>query len=183
MAFAVARSRDEAHLYLDLHPCDGCGSLETTWDNAVAVIDGEMADRYTGTCGGCGKKREFWFGLPEREIIPQEYPTFGGPEPSQLLDAGQWRWVADIIAGDLPEDDPHEARRSLAVARAAVDEVVKFIPPGEDAVPDEAFWSEQGREVYEAEPARFTLDRLLAARTAYGEQAEGYPEEKAAERD
>ena len=35
MPFTVARSRDEAHLYLDLHPCDECGSVDTTWDSAL----------------------------------------------------------------------------------------------------------------------------------------------------
>jgi len=178
MPFAVARTRDEAHLYLDLHPC-ACGSVETTWDSALVVADGEPANRYAGTCAGCGTGREFWFGLPEREVMPADYPTFGGPEPSQLLDPGQWRWVADLTARDVPEDDPAEARRSLAVARAAVEEVVKFIPPGVDQVPGKAFWTEQGRQAYEAEPSRFTLDRLLAARTGYREQAKRYPVEKA----
>jgi hypothetical protein len=183
MAFAVARSRDEAHLYLDLHPCDHCGSLETTWENAVAVADGVPVNRYAGTCSGCGASRVFWFGLPEREIIPAGYPTFGGPEPSQLLDAGQWRWVADLTGADVPDDDPAEARRCLAIATAAVEEVVKFIPPGGEEVPERAFWSEQGRQVHEAEPSRFTLDRLLAARTAYRERAEGHPGGRASERD
>jgi hypothetical protein len=183
MPFAVARTRDEAHLYLDLHPCDDCGSVDTTWDSALAVADGELAGRYTGTCGGCGKRREFWFGLPEREVLPERFPTFGGPEPSQLLDAGEWQWVADLTAGNVPADDPAEARRSLAIAEAAVEEIVKFIAPGHDEVPERAFWSEQGRRVRDAEPSRFTLDRLLAARTAYRERANGYPAEKASEHD
>jgi hypothetical protein len=183
MPFAVARSRDEAHLYLDLHPCDECGSVDTTWDSALVLVDGELANRYAGTCAGCGTKREFWFGLPAREMMPVGFPTFGGPEPSQLLDAGQWRWVADLTSGELPAGDLDEARRSLAIAGAAVEEVVKFIPPGEDEVPQRAFWSEQGRQAYDAEPSRFTLDRLLAARTAYREQAERYPGEMASERD
>ena len=183
MPFMVARSRDEAHLYLDLHPCDEYGSADTTWDSALVVVDGEMANRYAGTCGGCGTNRQFWFGLPERETMPEGFPTFGGPEPSQLLDAGQWRWVADLTSGELPAGDPDEARRSLAIAAAAVEEVVKFIPSGEDEVPQRAFWSEQGRQAYEAEPSRFTLTRRPAARTAYRDQAEEYPGEKASERD
>jgi hypothetical protein len=183
MAFAVARSRDEAHLYLDLHPCEDCGSADTTWHNAIAVAGGELANRYAGTCAGCGRAREFWFGLPGREVVPEGYPTFGGPEPSQLIDAGQWRWVADLTSGDVPEDDPREARRSLAIAGAAVEEVVKFVPPGETEVPERAFWSELGRRTRDADPSRFTLDRLLAARTAYRERAEDHPEEKASERD
>jgi hypothetical protein len=183
MPYAIARTRDEAHLFLDLHPCDECGSVDTIWDSALVLAEGELANRYTGTCAGCGTGREFWFGLPEREVLPAGYPTFGGPEPSQLLDAGQWRWVAELTGGDLPEDDPAEARRSLSIARAAVEEVMKFIPPGGDTVPAGAFWSEQGRQAYEAEPSRFTLDRLLAARIHYREQAKRLPEEKASERD
>ncbi|MDN3351284.1 hypothetical protein [Actinomadura sp. DC4] len=183
MPFTTARTRDEAHLYLDLHPCDECGSVDTTWESALVPADGELANRYAGTCGGCGVRREFWFGLPERGVVPAEYPAFGGPEPSALLDAGQWRWVADLTAGNVPEDDPAEARRSLAIARAAVEEVLKFVPPGADAVPGEAFWSEQGRQVYDASPSRFALEELLAARTGYREQAKRYPAEKASKRE
>ncbi len=175
MPFAVARSRDEAHLYLDLHPCDECGSAETAWDSALAVGDGELASRYSGICSACGARREFWFGLPEREVMPVEYPTFGGPEPSQLLDAGQWRLVADLTSGSVPDDDLAEARRSLAIAAAAIGEVLKFVPPGADQVPDEGFWSAPGRQARDEDPARFTRERLQTARTAYRERAEALP--------
>ena len=33
MAFAVARTRDEAHLYLELQPCPDCGSIEAPWEH------------------------------------------------------------------------------------------------------------------------------------------------------
>lgn len=169
MPFPVARSRDEAHLYLDLHPCEECGSAETTWDSGVVVVDGEPATRYSGTCEGCGTRREHVFGLPDREVMPAGFPTFGGDEPSQLLDAGEWLWVADLTAGNVPADDPGEARNALAIAAAAVGEVVKFVAPGENEVPDAAFWSARGRRMYEAEPARFMLDRLLVVRDSYRE--------------
>jgi hypothetical protein len=55
----------------------------------------------------------------------------------------------------------------LAIARAAVEEVVKFIQPGQDAVPDDAFWTEDGRRVRDTEPGRFRLERLLVVRDAY----------------
>ncbi|MFC5834256.1 hypothetical protein [Nonomuraea insulae] len=166
MTFAVARTRDEAHLYLDLHPCP-CGSVDTTWRSGLVSADGGPANRYSGTCGGCGAEREYVFGLPERPVMPSGYPTFGGEEPSQLLDAGEWLWVADLTAGNVPVDDEAEARRTLAVATAAVEEVVKFIPPGADAVPDDGFWSRRGQEVRTAEPGRFELDRLLIVRDTY----------------
>jgi hypothetical protein len=103
--------------------------------------------------------------------MPAGYPTFGGTEPSELLDAGEWLWVADLTAGNVPADDRAEAHRSLSVATAAVEEVVKFIPPGADEVPGDAFWSQRGREVRAAEPGRFQLDRLLVVRDTYRDLA------------
>ncbi|MEV0167667.1 hypothetical protein [Nonomuraea fuscirosea] len=170
MTFAVARTRDEAHLYLDLHPC-ACGSVDTTWESGLVGAEGGPANRYSGVCGECGRDREFVFGLPERPVMPAGYPTFGGQERSQLLDAGEWMWVADLTAGNVPVDDEAEARRTLSVAAAAVAEVVKFIPPGAEAVPDDGFWSPRGREVRAAEPGRFRLDRLLIVRDSYRDLA------------
>ncbi|WP_433351795.1 hypothetical protein ACQP25_02295 [Microtetraspora malaysiensis] len=167
MTFAVARTRDEAHLYLDLHPCKQCGSVETTWDRGLSSVDGALVDRYAGACEDCGAEREFLFGLPERPVASAGYPTFGGPEPSQLLDAGEWMWVADLTAGNVPVDDRAEARRTLSIAAAAVEEIVKFIPAGEEEVPDDGFWSARGQQVRAAEPGRFQLDRLLIVRDTY----------------
>jgi hypothetical protein len=169
MPFPVARTRDEAHLYLDLHPC-ACGSAETMWDNGLVIVEGELASCYEGACQECGAEREYLFGLPEREVMPKGFPTFGGPEPSQLLDAGEWLWVSDRTASHVP---PGEEREALAIARAAVEEVIKFIPPGEETVPDDGFWSERGIAVREAEPGRFQLDRLLVVRNTYRDLAAG----------
>ncbi|MEV0993373.1 hypothetical protein [Nonomuraea sp. NPDC050202] len=166
----VARTRDEALVYLDLNPCE-CGSVETEWDSGVVSIGGALVKCYSGVCEGCGSDREYLFSLPRREVMPSGWPTFGGPEPSQLLDAGEWLWLADFTAGNVPED-PESARRVLSMARAAVEEVLKFIPEGQDDVPAEAFWSARGREVREAEPPRFRRDRLLVVRDTYHELAD-----------
>ncbi|GAA2700379.1 hypothetical protein [Nonomuraea recticatena] len=166
MPFAVARTRDETHLYLDLQPC-ACGSVETTWDTALVMVDGELISRYHGSCADCGRGREFLFGLPEEQTMFGAFPRFGSQEPSQLLDAGEWLWVADMVASNVPIDDEAVARHALTIAAAAVDEVVKFVPPGQDHVPDQAFWSARGRGVRAAEPGRFALDRLLVVRDAY----------------
>lgn len=171
MPFAVARTRDEAHLYLELNPCEDCGSITTEWEHGLTEVDGELAISYAGVCSGCGAEREYLFGLPEREVAAGSFPTFGGPEPSELLDAGQWLRVADVAAGDVPTDDPAEARRVLAIAQAAVEEVIKFIPAGSDAVPDDAFWTDEGRRLRDAEPGRFRLERLLVVRDTYRELA------------
>lgn len=166
MVFFVARTRDEAHLFLDLHPCETCGSVDMTWQNALTNTTGELLSRYWGTCPGCATEREFLFALPEREVIPEGYPTFGGEEPSQLLDAGEWLWVAELTASNVPPDDSGQA---LAIAIASIEEAVKFIPPGEDEVPEAAFWSDRGRRVRDADPARFRRDRLIVVRDTYRE--------------
>ena len=167
MSFPVARSRDEAHLYLDLHPCV-CGSVETTWDSGLVNVTGGPTSRYEGNCEACGAEREYLFRLPAREVISLDFPMFGSTEPSQLLDAGEWLWVADLTAGHMPEGGEREA---LSIARAAVEEVIKFIPPGQDSVPDDAFWTDRGRAVHAAEPGRFGLDRLLIIRNTYRDLA------------
>ncbi|TYB64372.1 hypothetical protein FXF51_21910 [Nonomuraea sp. PA05] len=166
----VARTRDEALVYLDLNPCE-CGSVETDWDSGVVSLGGSLVKRYSGICEGCETEREHHFSLPRRETIPTGWPAFGGPEASQLLDAGEWMWLADFTAGNVPED-PVSARRTLSMARAAMDEVLKFIPEGQDDVPAEAFWSARGREVRDAEPPRFRRDRLLVVRDTYRDLAE-----------
>jgi hypothetical protein len=171
MAFAVARTRDEAHLYLDLHPCKTCGSVETDWSTGLTTVEGELVNRYAGVCGECEEPREYLFGLPDHPVTPQGYPTFGGDEPSQLLDAGEWLWVADLTAGNVPTHDSDEAHHALAVAAAAIEEIVKFIPSGQDEAPADAFWSERGREMRAAEPGRFQLDRLMIVRDTYRDLA------------
>lgn len=129
MAFAVARTRDEAQLYLELHPCPDCGSIDAPWEQALIEVDGELTSSYAAICPGCNAHREYLFGLPVRETPVRGWPTFGGPEPSEVLDAGQWLDVADSAASEVPAD-PGEAGKVLAVARAAVDEVIKFVPAG-----------------------------------------------------
>src|SRR5947208_607578 len=170
MPFAVARTRDEAHLYLDLHPCEDCGSVDTAWDSALVDVGGELANRYAGTCARCGRQREYLFGLPERETVPVGFPTFGGPEPSQLVDAGQWLWVADLSAEGAAED-PEEARGTLAIAIAALEEILKFMGAGAERVPERAFWSETGRRVRDQDPARFIRARLVEQREELSRRA------------
>ena len=104
--------------------------------------------------------------IPRPFAPPGDENNSTGPEPSELLDAGQWMQVADRAATAVPTK-PVEAGRVLAVAQAAVDEVIKFVPAGQDAVPEDEFWTPEGRAVRDAEPGRFRLDRLLVVRDTY----------------
>jgi hypothetical protein len=175
MVLPVSRTSAEAHLYMDLHGCScGRGGFDRG-SEVVALDDGDLARRYTGACAGCGTPREFVFRLPtEATMPPAGRVSFGGDEPSQLIDPGEWLSIADGYAAQAPADPagltPEQVRRGRAAldrAAAALDEVLKFVPEGADAVPADAFFSDRGREAFAGEPGRFRRDRLAAVRDAY----------------
>ncbi|MFV2012624.1 MULTISPECIES: hypothetical protein [unclassified Micromonospora] len=187
----AARSSAEARLYVELRSCD-CG--ETQFEpqvEVVALTDGDLATRYHRSCAGCATAREFLFRLPAEPVRPPAGAAFsyGGPEPSQLIDPGEWLAVADRYAALVPADfatagpavagpaaadpvtlDPAQRRRATAAlsrAIAALDEVLKFIPADVDEVPADAITSDTGRRMRRREPGRFRRDRLTALRDTY----------------
>jgi hypothetical protein len=168
MVLPVVRSRDEAHLYMDLHPCDRCGGVETGWDSALTSDEGEPARRYHGVCAGCQTSREFVFRLPEQPAVSglDDLVFFGGSEPSQLLDAGEWALVASmgIYDGSAPltgvAGEDAQRKQSFALGIAAFGEMLKFIPDGMDEVPDSAFWTPRGRAERDRYPVQFKRERL-----------------------
>src|SRR5436190_53730 len=129
----LARTGDEAQLFLDLRPCERCGSQDMRWESALVFIGGRAARNYFATCPACGPDRKFtvWAADPRsRPARPAAGVVFGGAEPSELLDAGEWLWVADLTASRVPVNDSRAAWRQLAIATAAMEEILKFIPPG-----------------------------------------------------
>ncbi|MGW0363539.1 hypothetical protein [Streptomyces sp. NPDC002990] len=59
-----------------------------------------------------------------------------------------------------PESEHHKHRGAMAYAVAAIEEVLKFLPPGQDAIPASAFSSEVGKARYERDPGKFDRDIL-----------------------
>lgn len=157
---------------MDLHPC-ACGEVEFTRDSSVIEVDGELASRYAGGCPSCGAVREFVFAVPDEVVLPPPGSiVFGDGGPSQLLDAGEWLWVADRYAVAPAQPMPgteaaRQARQQVATAEAAMGEALAFVPTGGEAVPYESLRSERGRTVYDAEPGRFYRDRLEVVRDTY----------------
>lgn len=155
------RTNAEAHIYMDQRPCT-CGDIEFARKSDV-ILDGDvLCSRYTGACRTCNTTREFIF-----ELSPKQHPItphleFGGSDPSRLLDAGEWLAISEYYA----KLDPNTTR-DLDTARAALEEVLKFLPTGADVVPDSAFWTERGRAVRDREPGRFRGDRLAAVLDVY----------------
>jgi hypothetical protein len=176
MALRLARTNEEAHLFMDLHPCV-CGEIQFPRSSSVVeTSDGDLASHYSGACPQDGTPREFTFRLPQQIPMPPRDGSvrYGGPEPSELIDPGEWLSIADAYARNVPADTASLATDGLAQARsmlnravAAIDEVLKFVPAGADRVPEEVFVTDRGRAAYDREPGRFRRVRLEAVRSTY----------------
>jgi hypothetical protein len=170
----LARTNREAHLYMDIHPCV-CGEVRFDRRSSVVHLGDDLGSRYAGQCPACGREREFIFRLPEQIMMPTgDDVVFGAAEPSQLIDAGEWLWISDRYAKAAPSGRAgldgtrlRRARQELATAAAAIDEVLKFVPEGSDAVPSSACWTARGLSLYDQEPGRFRVIRLSAVRDTY----------------
>jgi hypothetical protein len=171
-----ARTFAEAHLYMDIHPC-GCGMSQFDRDaTALTQRDGTIAIRFAGDCRQCGAPRDFTFQVPERPGGPPVAYSFSFPDdgPSGLIDPGQW-WAAAQTYGSIAEEvaggvdaarawrDPDSWADMVSIlvnSAAAVDEVLKFLPVGAQAMPVGAFWTGTGRGVRQAAPEGFRRDSL-----------------------
>jgi len=170
----LARSAPECRLYIDLNPCL-CGMASFGVRHHLRTEpDGLLAAVYEGTCPQCGLPRLFVFTLDP--ALPPAPPAFGGPTPSRIICPGQFALVSDdassrahVDPAGLSPAEHRASRANLALALAAIEEVVKFIPAGADAVPPEAFTSMAGQQLYAVEPQRFQRYRLTAVAEAYRE--------------
>lgn len=166
---------------MDLHPC-ACGEFRFDRNSTLVEHGRGVISVYEGACENCGAVRRFEIRLPdEQPPAGGGGVIYGGDEPSTIIDPGQFLQVADDHAAQAPrsldgldERQQRWARRDVQVALACVAEVVKFIPAGEDRVPETAFTSAEGRAVYEREPERLSRARLDSARDAYLELLASY---------
>jgi len=180
-----ARTIAEAyvHLELTLPPSDEW----VDYDRYTTLTTG--GDRYllrfAGPVAGRRHVAEVVIPIESDRASDGDFLSYG-PGRSRLVDAGQWHLMelANVglaqaglqrLAGRAPDDDTYRAvYGAWDAARACVDEVAKFLPPDADEVPDEAFWTEQGRRVRAEQPAAFHRIRLTAARAAYRRQLEDF---------
>jgi hypothetical protein len=165
----VARSFDEAEMYLQLQICEVCGRVALEQQPGVAggQLDGEPVTWLATVCANCGNRTRFAFRLPaEAAVAPPGQVLFGGGGPSQLIDPGQWLRMADVVTQRLPPQEelsPHldpALRDRVHLAAAAVAEVLRFIKPGEDRVPGYEFWTDSGRQMYDEARWRFDKESL-----------------------
>jgi hypothetical protein len=171
-----AQTQAEASAYISLATSE-CTDSGSTVDETISYSEdgNEWVAHHDLKCLDCGLEWHFDVTVdPEPDRVdgaPEQYRY--DPEPSRLIDAGQWylMFVGGLaMAREVQERqgpngpfDLLELERMIDgfdSGRAALDEVLKFIPAGQDRVPDSAVWTDQGRWAYGEESAQFTRDRL-----------------------
>lgn len=173
MKARFARTSDEAYLYVTRQPCPSCGHLGVgdLQSMVVGERDGERFETQVYRCPQCDTQREFTFRVPQPPDAPEQHVpegiVFGDSRPSELLDAGEWLELAFVIVDEVPDDldalgteELVELRREVEVARAAIEEAIKFVPAGGTEVPLSSFWSERGRLMRLRHRGRFDRVRL-----------------------
>ncbi|MFF9015969.1 hypothetical protein ACF09C_23765 [Streptomyces sp. NPDC014870] len=150
---------------MDLHGCSECGSSDFDRQHRLERHGDAIVAVYEGACRQCGTTRRFEFQMAEE--IPPPPPAFGGAQPSQIIDPGEFAEVAFRISESVgvrllntPESEHYKFRDSVAYTVAAFEEILKFLPPGQDSVPASAFTSEVGKARYRRAPGKFDRDIL-----------------------
>lgn len=162
----IARSSLECRLFIELDVC-ACGQTPGELAHRLVSRDDRLVALYQGSCAGCKRSLEYAFPLAD-EIVAAD--KFGGHEPSQLIDAGQFLRESDRAVHRAAETAAPQNLYWLGRAIACLDEVLKWIPDGAEQPPSSAFFTEDGLRFSRQEPGRFRRSRLLAVRAAYQEQ-------------
>jgi len=165
----LARSQAEADLYLSLQPCPRCGEIGRVVEGySFGEVEGVPVRWLTTRCPNCGEVAEHAFRFPREPAVPVDgHQRFGGDSPSHLLDPGQWLLLAEGMLADVPESPDElsaqrrrELREQIDVAVAAIEEALKFIREGADAVSPFAFWSEAGYGLFSDAPHLFERESM-----------------------
>lgn len=164
------RSALEAQLYLDM-----LGVPREDRSHRLDVVGDDFVSLYEVSFEGA--RRTFAFLEPDDPFVQ----GIGGPEPSRLIGPGQFLAHGEKLAASVPSDPAlvdaklHAAVAArLTLAAECVEEVLKFIPFGEDQVPMRAFKTVTGLRRYKETPGQFHRDRLEAIAGAYHAAAARY---------
>ncbi|GAA3660731.1 hypothetical protein GCM10022224_025150 [Nonomuraea antimicrobica] len=153
-----ARCLVEAYVYLDLVAPGGSERASVTDEPGAWLVradDVEVLVPYAA-----------------EEAAGLQGATFGAGV-SELLDPGQWVLIGAAYAGRALEAglfftaDPSSGLEGYdtvvadwSFAADAMEEALKFLPGDAAELPLEAFWTEMGRSVRDAEPGRFSRAQM-----------------------
>ena len=138
-----------------LHPCKCGRRVDVASLGHVTAIadDRQLISSFSGRCASCDNPLQFDFLIADD--APKGRTSFGGSSPSAIIDPGEFYLASDDFAkaGDV----------ELAIA--CLEEILKFIPAGEENVPASAFHSAAGARLKLERPGRFA-NYLIEARIA-----------------
>lgn len=180
----VSRSLDESLAYIGLRKCE-CGRCDYMRSKSSSQMqDGHMGHSSDGICLQCKKDRHFSFGKVRDKWQPFDSadPRYGPPGTvSEILDPGDWLRIYERTAAGLPRlwRPVLPARRfgaqiATGLTRSALDEVLRFIPDGEDEVPVHLRETEWGEHYMAKHPEWFTRRWLNDAYAHYQKLFERY---------
>jgi len=171
----LGRSLVEAYVYLDLVAHDG---------EPGASGQATLTREQDGIVVGLGALEIL---VPyEAEVGAREEGAVFGSGLSELIDPGQWILIAAtytsralegalFYAADPSGDHSYESvEADWRFAAGAVEEALKFFPPGVAELPADALWTESGRSVYESEPDRLTRRKLESDRAFYRQSLDDF---------
>jgi hypothetical protein len=169
-----ARTDAEAFEYLLFERC-ACGYLTTPEDPDDDIVTAKLTGvHWIGyDCPSCDREVSIGYTRTEPPREPAEEFFYGrGPQPSQLIDAGGWARAAvrqcdeavrgiAALGGKAPSGDQMTwLAGALTRAAAAAEEALRFLPPGAAVLPDDAFFTEVGREQRQRDPGSVGVARL-----------------------
>jgi hypothetical protein len=180
MAVMHARSGAEVREYLTLamDDCDGAVGVE---HGDLFEHDGRWGQTFVARCLSSGVTRDFAFTIDPPPADADPDLIAAGSQPSELIDAGQWYLIfarygeearaaqQAFAAGRQDVPTAEQLVSGYANARAALVEVLKFIPPGTDTPPDTAYWTDLGRQVRDQYPQQLRRPALEPVVTGLAE--------------
>ncbi|MCB9594853.1 MAG: hypothetical protein H6719_19180 [Sandaracinaceae bacterium] len=175
-----ARSIEECRVYLQLRGFGDRGREESMRPDGEDVV---VEIRYPKM--GTANAASFTFRITKGDVAATSGDgplSFGaGGAPSTLIDPGQFFELAETFSKQGPanvvglsKERALAGTRVIELAAACMDEVIKFIPAGQDPVPPTAFFTDEGRRSYEKQVSRFSRARLGAIGGAYRKIADQY---------
>ena len=161
----------EAHLYLQVTPCQDCS--KGPWQ-----IQSEPQDPRGRTlrarCLHCHAEKEFTFecspagvgegaGASASEQSPElrEELINPSPAPSRVVDVGQWLSLFYLLVETASKAaDKAETRRLTFRAAQCLDEALKFYTADDELPPASALFTEPSGQAFAEHPERFARQRL-----------------------
>lgn len=184
-----ARTIAEAFVYIE--QAIGVTGEDIDWDHYSSVRrKGDVfAVRFDGPYHGRHHRLELEAPIESEESaraqVAEDELTYGEGQ-SLIVDAGQWMLLEGGYAGAagfmLERLGERRANReyyqsifgAFETAQAAATEIIKFLPPGGDTVPDSAFWTVSGREIRSARPQLFRRARIASGIDRYRREREAF---------